>query len=326
MDAGFVKAYVQLKKVLTLKDTHHPCGALLLGSLHVTCVYEQGYFSFSISWLTQWVMKQYEFPYPLFITWIQLLVAEVFILVLGFLSPRVGGVFSLFAPLEWDWAIAKKVIPLTVVWLLMMATSNICLKYTEVTFYQVKTVYRSWRCKVARALTILWSIMFQQLEFPDLQVSFAAKIACFIVFAGFIVGSVGEVNFEWIGWFAGVISSVFVAYYNNSIKKSLVFVDNSSWYIGLRTFWQNRRLMIYNTTWAIFMFVPILFLFGESVVFEEESMALLTPPVFKGNKIMNYYWHFRYCVDRSVGLLDQYCHFFTNENDFAPHRHHIWYC
>jgi hypothetical protein len=28
---------------------------------------------------------------------------------------------------------------------------------------------------------------------------------------------------------AGVISSVFVAYYNNSIKKALVFVDNSSW-------------------------------------------------------------------------------------------------
>lgn len=82
-------------------------------------------------------MKNFSFPYPLFITWIQLLIAEAFILVLGFLSPRLGGVFSIFAPLEWDWNIAKKVIPLTIVWLLMMATSNICLKYTEVTFYQV---------------------------------------------------------------------------------------------------------------------------------------------------------------------------------------------
>ncbi len=80
-------------------------------------------------------------------------------------------------------------------------------------------------------MTILWSILFQQIEFPDLTVSGAAKVACFIVFSGFIVGSYGEVNFEWKGWLAGVISSVFVAYYNNSIKKALVFVDNSSWYV-----------------------------------------------------------------------------------------------
>jgi len=196
----------------------------------------------------------------LFITWIQLLIAEVFIIVLGFLSPRLGGPFSVFAPLEWNMGIAVKIIPLTIVWILMMATSNYCLKYTEVTFYQV-----------ARALTIFWSIMFQQFEFPDLVISIPAKCACVIVFLGFLFGSYGEVNFEWIGWIAGVLSSVFVAYYNNAIKKSLVFVDNSSW-----------RLMIYNTTWAVFMIIPVLYLFDEIVLDDPKKMEFLTPTVWNG--------------------------------------------
>jgi len=216
--------------------------------------------SMSLVFANKWVMKNYAFPFPLFITWIQLLIAEAFIIILGFLSPRVGGPLSIFAPLEWDWEIAKKVVPLTIVWILMMATSNYCLKYTEVTFYQV-----------ARALTIFWSILFQQLEFPDLVISLPAKLACLIVFLGFVSGSYGEVNFEWIGWVAGVLSSVFVAYYNNAIKKSLNFVDNSSW-----------RLMIYNTTLAIFMFIPVLFLFDEVVLNDPQSMSFLTPTVWKG--------------------------------------------
>eukprot|EP01126_Amoeba_proteus_P042045 TRINITY_DN4555_c0_g1_i2.p1 TRINITY_DN4555_c0_g1~~TRINITY_DN4555_c0_g1_i2.p1 ORF type:complete len:233 (-),score=44.80 TRINITY_DN4555_c0_g1_i2:78-776(-) len=140
----------------------------------------------------------------------------------------------------------------------MMATSNICLRYTEVTFYQV-----------ARALTILWSIFFQQLEFPDLVVSRTAKAACVVVMIGFVTGSVGEMNFEWLGWIAGVASSGFVAYYNNSIKRSLSFVDNSSW-----------RLMIYNTTLAIPAFLPLLFLFEGELFFEHSH--LLTSEVWKG--------------------------------------------
>jgi len=220
------------------------------------------YWSVSISMVfaNKWVLKNFDFPYPLFITWVQLVVAEVFIVVFGFLSPRVGGIFSIFAPLEWDWEIAKKILPLTVVWLLMMASSNICLQYTEVTFYQV-----------ARALTIVWSIFLQKWEFPELTVSFKAILACLIVFAGFGLGSLGEVHFEWLGWVAGIVSSVFVAYYNNAIKKALVFVDNSSW-----------RLMIYNTTLAIPMFLPFLYVFDELVILDAPVMESMSPQVWQG--------------------------------------------
>lgn len=40
--------------------------------------------------------------------------------------------------------------------------------------------------------------------------------------------------------------------------------------------------MIYNTTWAIFFFIPILYVFGEFVFVDQKSMDLLTPPVVKG--------------------------------------------
>jgi hypothetical protein len=49
----------------------------------------------------------------------------------------VKGIFSIFSPLEWDWNIAIHIFPLSAVWLTMMAASNICLRYTEITFYQV---------------------------------------------------------------------------------------------------------------------------------------------------------------------------------------------
>jgi len=45
--------------------------------------------------------------------------------------------FSLFAPLEWDWNIAWNVLPLTFVYIVMIVLNNVCLRYVEVTFYQV---------------------------------------------------------------------------------------------------------------------------------------------------------------------------------------------
>lgn len=50
------------------------------------------------------------------------------------------------------------------------------------------------------------------------------------MFSGFVIGSVGEVNFQWMGLFAGVVSSAAVAYYGIAIKKALPYVGGSQWY------------------------------------------------------------------------------------------------
>lgn len=46
-------------------------------------------------------------------------------------------VASIVPPFEFDYALAQKIAPLTVVYVLMLAFNNLCLKYVEVTFYQV---------------------------------------------------------------------------------------------------------------------------------------------------------------------------------------------
>lgn len=45
--------------------------------------------------------------------------------------------FSIIPPFEFDTNVAKKVAPLTFVYVMMLALNNLCLKYVEVTFYQV---------------------------------------------------------------------------------------------------------------------------------------------------------------------------------------------
>jgi GDP-fucose transporter C1 len=187
------------------------------------------------------MMKNLEFPYPLFLSWAQWVVAEICILIGGFLSPRYPQYFSLFAPLEWDWAIAWKVTPLTVVYIVMITLNNVCLRYVEVTFYQV-----------ARSLTLPWTITMTLVLFPEQGIDVKTIFSCLVVFSGFVIGSLGEVNFSWAGLIAGVISSGAVAYYGIAIKKALPHVGGSQW-----------RLLIYNTTISIFMSLPIMYFFDE---------------------------------------------------------------
>jgi GDP-fucose transporter C1 len=45
--------------------------------------------------------------------------------------------FSIIPPFEFNPVVAKRVAPLTFVYVMMLALNNLCLKYVEVTFYQV---------------------------------------------------------------------------------------------------------------------------------------------------------------------------------------------
>ena len=107
--------------------------------------------------------------------------------------------------------------PLSVVYVLMLAFNNLCLNYVEVTFYQV-----------ARSLTILFNI-FLTYAMLGAKTSNAALISCMIVFAGFVLGSWGEINFSWRGIIYGVSSSLFVALYGIYVKKTLAVVNNDQW-------------------------------------------------------------------------------------------------
>jgi GDP-fucose transporter C1 len=147
---------------------------------------------------------------------------------------------SFIPPYEFDPTIAVKVAPLTVIYVFMLAFNNLCLKYVEVTFYQL-----------ARSFSINFTILFTYVILRQ-KTSSSALFACFIVFMGFAIGSYGEMNFSWAGIIYGIGSSAFVGLYSIYVKKSLPIVGNNQY-----------RLLHYNTTLAILILGPIVLLSDE---------------------------------------------------------------
>ncbi|KAI9359103.1 triose-phosphate transporter family-domain-containing protein [Pilaira anomala] len=209
--------------------------------------------SLSVVFLNKIIMSgSSDFPYALFVTWYQLVVALGLLLVWASLGKSYK-LFSIIPPYEFNLAVAKKVAPLTFVYVGMLVMNNLCLKYVHVTFYQV-----------ARSLSINFTILFTYVILRK-KTSFSALVACGIVFSGFVIGSYGEFNFSWAGIFYGVGSSAFVALYGIYVQKTLVYVDNNQW-----------RLLHYNTTLAILFLSPLLLLSGEITEIMETSEIIYT--------------------------------------------------
>ncbi|KAF9905267.1 hypothetical protein EC991_001866 [Linnemannia zychae] len=197
--------------------------------------------SLSVVFLNKTILSgtEFKFPYPLFVTLYQLVVALVLLVVCGQLGKR-SRTFSMIPPFEFDLDIARKIAPLSVVYVLMLTLNNLCLQLVEVTFYQV-----------ARSLSIYFNILFTYTMLRQ-KTSPGAVFACAVVVLGFFVGSYGESNFSWAGLWAGVGSSVFVALYGIYVKKTLGLIDNNQW-----------RLLHYNTAISIVLLTPIVLISGE---------------------------------------------------------------
>ena len=118
--------------------------------------------SLSMVFLNKYVLDNLQFPYPLLMTWLQFVVAIVCIIVFGYLGKKgyvhiqsppytlvlsaisllllmdSCTIFSIIPPWEFDWSIAQRVLPLTVIYLCMIVFNNLCLQYVQVSFYQVR--------------------------------------------------------------------------------------------------------------------------------------------------------------------------------------------
>ncbi|KAG0327085.1 hypothetical protein BG004_002840, partial [Podila humilis] len=197
--------------------------------------------SLSVVFLNKTILSgtEFKFPYPCFVTLFQLVVALILLVICGQLGKR-RRALSMIPPFEFDLDLARKIAPLSVIYVLMLTLNNLCLQLVEVTFYQV-----------ARSLSIFFNIFFTYTMLRQ-KTSPGAILACSVVVLGFFVGAYGEASFSWSGLMAGVGSSVFVALYGIYVKKTLNIVDNNQW-----------RLLHYNTTLSIILLVPIVMLSGE---------------------------------------------------------------
>lgn len=180
-----------------------------------------------------------EFEFPIFLTWIQLVIALGCIWGLGELGKSTEA-FAMIPKLEFDVEEAKKIAPLSLIFVCMISFNNLCLFYVEVTFYQV-----------VRSLTIVFTIAFTKVILGQ-STSTEVIRACGIVITGFVIGSIGEVNFTWLGIIFGMCSSAFVSLYGIYVKRIMAIIEGDEW-----------KLMNYNTMLSILFMFPLLVATGE---------------------------------------------------------------
>lgn len=240
--------------------------------------------SISLVFLNKYVMKGYNFPYPIFVTWYQQIVSLASLFVCSkvcsyFLPDK----YAFIPPLEFDLGIARQIFPLTFLFVCMLSFNNLCLRYVEVWFYQV-----------ARSLTILFTICISYFYF-GVSTSRKTICACVIVIFGFVLGSVGRgggdsfkdhavspAHAKIAGIAFGLLSSVFVSLYGIFVKKKLAVVANNEW-----------RLLNYNTAISFWLIVPVIFLAGEGGVWSE---SILRNPRFWVDMTVTGVFSFLICV------------------------------
>jgi GDP-fucose transporter C1 len=211
---------------------------------------------------------------PLFITWYQCVITALICWGAGKLSENMQrradqlpfsqgtdenkghtkSFFSQFPKAEYHMEVGQKIFPLSFVFVGMITFNNLCLKWVEVSFYNV-----------ARSLTIVFNVFLTKFVLGSHTSS--TTMACLgIVVLGFFLGVSGEVNYSMKGTIAGICSSLFVSLNSIFTKKVLPAVDNDHW-----------KLTFYNNVNAIIMFLPLMAYFEASTIIEAMHQQLMSP-------------------------------------------------
>uniref|UniRef100_A0A7R9WM04 Sugar phosphate transporter domain-containing protein n=1 Tax=Craspedostauros australis TaxID=1486917 RepID=A0A7R9WM04_9STRA len=161
--------------------------------------------------------------------------------------------FSQFPKAEYNAVTGKKVFPLSVVFVGMITFNNLCLKWVEVSFYNV-----------ARSLTIVFNVVFSSVMLGS-STSSRTMLCLGVVILGFFMGSKGEVNFSFRGTVAGICSSLFVSLNSIFTKKILPAVDNDHW-----------RLTFYNNVNACILFIPLILYYEVPTIIAAMNAQLVS--------------------------------------------------
>mmetsp|Transcript_13465 Transcript_13465/g.13532 ORF Transcript_13465/g.13532 Transcript_13465/m.13532 type:complete len:326 (+) Transcript_13465:205-1182(+) len=188
---------------------------------------------------------------PLFVTWYQCVLTCVICIILGHMGERTRNAGSKsflddFPKVKYNLESGIAVLPLSFIFVGMITFNNLCLKYVEVSFYNV-----------ARSLSIVFNVIFTfcLLRKPT---SFLTCSTLLVVILGFVVGIDGEINFSLIGTACGVFSSVFVSLNSIYTSKILPKVDNDK-----------SLLLYYNNYNASLLFIPLIVIFEHEMIIEE---------------------------------------------------------
>ncbi|XP_075972631.1 GDP-fucose transporter nac [Anticarsia gemmatalis] len=182
---------------------------------------------------------------PLFITWFQCVVSFTICFVLS-KSGGIPGVFAFPSGSPWNVGVIQKVISLSIMFTLMIATNNLCLKYVGVPFYYV-----------GRSLTTVFNVVFSYVLLGQ-KTSTRCIVCCAFIMYGFYLG-VDQENllgsFSLLGTIYGVIGSLMLSLYSIYTKKVLPNVNHEVW-----------LLSYYNNAYSIILFIPLIIINGELTI------------------------------------------------------------
>lgn len=213
---------------------------------------------------------------PLFITWYQCVITALICWMAGKISETIQrrgdllpvneaqadshkghsgkSFFSQFPKAEYNVEIGRKILPLSIIFVGMITFNNLCLKWVEVSFYNV-----------ARSLTIVFNVVLSRLILGTPN-SFKTLLCLAIVIVGFFMGARGELRFSMIGTMFGILSSVFVSLNSIMTKKVLPVVDNDHW-----------KLTFYSNVNAIILFMPLIAFYETSILVAAIGQQLVSP-------------------------------------------------
>jgi len=195
----------------------------------------------------------YSVPCPLFVTWYQCVITCIICLILGQLGEKTrasgkGSFMDEYPIVNFSLNVSMSVLPLSIIFVCMIALNNLCLQYVEFSFYNV-----------ARSLSIVFNVIFT-FTILGKSTSLWTCATLGIVLYGFYVGIEGEINFSLLGTTAGVVASVFVSLNSIYTSKILPKVNNDK-----------SLLLFYNNLNAAVLFLPFIGYFELQVLFDNSN-------------------------------------------------------
>lgn len=245
--------------------------------------------SISMVYLNKVLMSSEEvsIPAPLFVTWFQCVVTALICWVAGEIAAKMKAreyealaksdeevdvnakkpsFWSQFPKAEYRVGTGRKIFPLSLIFVGMITFNNLCLKWVEVSFYNV-----------ARSLTIVFNVIFTQ-ALLGTKTSFNVMMCLLIVILGFFMGSKGELNFSLWGTISGVFSSLFVSLNSIFTKKVLPVVENDHW-----------RLTYYNNINACILFIPLMLVFEHDAIIGGMTKQFLSPIFWSAMSVAGFF-------------------------------------
>lgn len=220
----------------------------------------------------------------IFVSWYQFVVADV--LIVAFSGCCADNPYCGYFPvmnLRLD--LALKVLPLSVAYLLMIATNNLTLQHLSVGSYQI-----------VRSLSVLFNIALRWMLYGE-RTSIPVTLCCIAIVIGFALGATGDVTMTARGLVFGLLSSVFAALYAILVKATLGYLDKNEF-----------LLLQYNTNLALLFLTPYV-LFNQEVnaMYKCYSMRYWVVQTLAGvgGFVLNLsiFWHIKYTSSLTHNLV-----------------------